>query len=429
MDVAANAARVRYCLPERAIGIAAHDFAQAMGAPEVALTRAARSEGVPDGAVALASAPRYGIAGGRVSHGALGADDTVQASRGTDRSGDIPAAPPARAAPVLLAARPRKLSVTQIETWLRDPYAVYARHILGLKALDELDADPGRAELGMVIHRTLEVPPPLPQGCLKCRGGVAAYRPRAIRTHPVAARRLGFLVAAVHRGSPAGWSLRNASGASALSRASASVRGAGHWNRRGGPFTITAKADRIDRLAEGGFLAGRLQDRRLYRRQNGPDGVCAATAARGRDSAQRRLQGRRRFTGGARILAADRRRTCRRTLPDRRGRPRRADRSRGRSRRGADRPVRRSGDTLSRGAVAALGAPLFRLPAPRAARRERGRGVRSFADPGSSAAPGSQPAGIRLGLRFGGDRQDAGAYRPLALADARRDRSRAHLCA
>ncbi len=33
--------------PERAIGIAAHDFAQAAAAPEVALTRAARSEGAP----------------------------------------------------------------------------------------------------------------------------------------------------------------------------------------------------------------------------------------------------------------------------------------------------------------------------------------------------------------------------------------------
>ena len=33
--------------PEQAIGIAAHDFAQAIGAPEVALTRAARIDGVP----------------------------------------------------------------------------------------------------------------------------------------------------------------------------------------------------------------------------------------------------------------------------------------------------------------------------------------------------------------------------------------------
>src|SRR5439155_3123641 len=34
-------------VPERAIGIAAHDFAQALGAPEVALTRASRRDGVP----------------------------------------------------------------------------------------------------------------------------------------------------------------------------------------------------------------------------------------------------------------------------------------------------------------------------------------------------------------------------------------------
>ena len=34
-------------LPERAIGIAAHDFAQGLGARPVALTRAARREGVP----------------------------------------------------------------------------------------------------------------------------------------------------------------------------------------------------------------------------------------------------------------------------------------------------------------------------------------------------------------------------------------------
>src|SRR5262249_57209230 len=34
-------------VPERAIGIAAHDFMQGAGAPEVALTRPARREGVP----------------------------------------------------------------------------------------------------------------------------------------------------------------------------------------------------------------------------------------------------------------------------------------------------------------------------------------------------------------------------------------------
>src|SRR5262249_59723986 len=75
--------------------------------------------------------------------------------------------PPAAPCPPL-AARPRQLSVTQIETWLRDPYAIYARHILELKPLDELDAIPGRADLGTAIHNALDEfvhrwPPDIPQ--------------------------------------------------------------------------------------------------------------------------------------------------------------------------------------------------------------------------------------------------------------------------
>ena len=64
-----------------------------------------------------------------------------------------PMAPPAPCPPV--EARPRKLSVTEIETWRRDPYAIYARHVLGLKALDPLDQDPGAADRGIIIHDAL----------------------------------------------------------------------------------------------------------------------------------------------------------------------------------------------------------------------------------------------------------------------------------
>ena len=52
--------------------------------------------------------------------------------------------------------RPRTLRVTEIETWLADPYAIYARHLLGLKALDPIDMDPGAAERGTMIHRALD---------------------------------------------------------------------------------------------------------------------------------------------------------------------------------------------------------------------------------------------------------------------------------
>jgi hypothetical protein len=33
--------------------------------------------------------------------------------------------------------------VTRIETWMRDPYDLYAERILKLTALDDLDSDPG----------------------------------------------------------------------------------------------------------------------------------------------------------------------------------------------------------------------------------------------------------------------------------------------
>jgi ATP-dependent helicase/nuclease subunit B len=72
-----------------------------------------------------------------------------------DRPAEIrAAAAPAPRPPVAL--RPRKLSVTEIETWMRDPYAIYARHILRLEPLDPLDADPGAAERGVFIHRALD---------------------------------------------------------------------------------------------------------------------------------------------------------------------------------------------------------------------------------------------------------------------------------
>ena len=72
-----------------------------------------------------------------------------------DRPEEIRAvAAPAPRPPV--AARPRRLSVTEIETLIRDPYAIYARRVLGLDPLPALDADPGAAERGSFIHEVLD---------------------------------------------------------------------------------------------------------------------------------------------------------------------------------------------------------------------------------------------------------------------------------
>ncbi len=241
-------------VPERAIGIAAHDFAQAFAAPEVALTRAERSDGVP-------TVPSRWLLRLDAVLRAVGLDARLQsdpiidgAVEAIDQPGSYRPLPPAAPCPPL-AARPRRLSVTQIETWLRDPYAIYARHILGLKPLDEIDADPGRAELGICIHRALDefgrrYPRQLPEDAAarllaigRASFGAVLSRPGAWAFWwPRFERIVHWLVGeeAVHR----------AEIIESLSERTGSMT----LQARAGRFELTAQADRIDRLAAGGFL-------------------------------------------------------------------------------------------------------------------------------------------------------------------------------
>jgi ATP-dependent helicase/nuclease subunit B len=239
--------------PERAIGIAAHDFAQAIAAPEVALTRAARSEGVPT--VPSRWLLRLDTVLRAVGlDGALGPDLEVQAAALLlDAAEYRPLPPPAPCPP--LAARPRRLSVTQVETWLGDPYAIYARHILGLKPLDELDADPGRADLGIRIHEALAkfgrlFPRELPEDAGERLSAIGRETFGPVLSRPGAwafwwprfERIMSWLIAEekTHRVATVE-SLSECSGLLTL-------------YGPGGPFELTATADRIDRLAAGGFL-------------------------------------------------------------------------------------------------------------------------------------------------------------------------------
>ncbi|HYW60375.1 MAG TPA: double-strand break repair protein AddB [Xanthobacteraceae bacterium] len=139
-------------LPERRIGLAAHDFAQLLGAREVFLTYSAKRDGAPT--VASRFVQRLAaVAGAPLWEQALGRGERY---RGLCRSLD---APKTRPQPVTRpsprpprAARPASLSVTEIEHWLRDPYTIYAKHILKLRPLDPVDERLGAAERGSIIH-------------------------------------------------------------------------------------------------------------------------------------------------------------------------------------------------------------------------------------------------------------------------------------
>ncbi|MEK9280728.1 MULTISPECIES: double-strand break repair protein AddB [unclassified Bradyrhizobium] len=141
-------------LPERRIGLSAHDFAQLLGADEVILTHSAKTGGAP--AVASRFLHRLEAVAGdahwKVAKRA--GEKYVQFAGALDQPEMVkPIKQPEPRPP--RAARPLKLSVTAIEDWLRDPYTIYARHILRLDALDPVDMPLSAADRGSAIHDAL----------------------------------------------------------------------------------------------------------------------------------------------------------------------------------------------------------------------------------------------------------------------------------
>ena len=141
--------------PEEAVGQAAHDFvAAACAAREVVLCCPARRDGAP--AVPARWLTRLTVYLG--GHGMVLPEHPAAVwARAIDlpADGPRPVSPPRPCPPVAL--RPGKLSVTEIETWLRDPYAIYARHILRLNALKPLDEETDAADYGALVHAGLHL--------------------------------------------------------------------------------------------------------------------------------------------------------------------------------------------------------------------------------------------------------------------------------
>lgn len=237
--------------PERRIGLSAHDFAQGFCAPEVAMTRSTRVEGTPTVASRWLMRLDAVLGEGREIPRAT---EYLRWFNGLDAPAKVePVAPPAPKPPA--DARPRKLSVTRVETLIRDPYSIFARDILRLRPLDDLDADPGAAERGSFIHEALDLfigkhRTALPAdaaeklirfgetafGDMLERPGVRAFWwPRFVR--------IAHWFVEQERA-------RRADGYKVLAT---ECLGALEFPVRDAPFTLTAKADRIDEI--GGALA------------------------------------------------------------------------------------------------------------------------------------------------------------------------------
>ena len=141
-------------LPERRIGLSAHDFAQLVGAEDVILSHSAKAGGAP--AVASRFLHRLEAVAGEVRWEAAkqAGEQYVHFAQALDAPDEVkPVGQPEPKPP--LATRPLRLSVTAIEDWLRDPYTIYAKHILKLEALDPVDMPLSAADRGSAIHDAL----------------------------------------------------------------------------------------------------------------------------------------------------------------------------------------------------------------------------------------------------------------------------------
>ena len=240
--------------PERRVGLSAHDVEMALGAPRVLLTRSARAGGAPT--VASRFLQRLKAVAGEAGRGAMAGEGArhLARARRLDRPDGSPVAAPRPEPRPPLAARPRALSVTEIETLIRDPYAIYARRVLGLKPLDPVAADPGAADRGNIVHAALAT-------FLEHHTG--RFDAAAV-TALVEAGRQAFTAVADYPEVTALWWPRFLRIAEAFVATEAErpvarkrhleVQGALTLNTPGGPFTLNGRADRIDETAAGLFI-------------------------------------------------------------------------------------------------------------------------------------------------------------------------------
>jgi ATP-dependent helicase/nuclease subunit B len=238
--------------PERGIGLAAHDFAMQAAGPQVLLTRALKADGAPTVPSRWLQRLIQLARGLGLEAKLKPQQDMAQMAARLMAVTPAPRLPRPRATPPV-ETRPRRLSVTEIETWLRDPYAIYAKHVLRLKMRDPLDEEVGPLERGNAMHKALELfvaeyPGALPPD--------AASRLIVLAEMIFAQMKIPQAVLALWRArlpSAARWFVEEFERPrrAAITQSWLEKKGTLIFSAKGGDFTLVARADRIDRRSDG----------------------------------------------------------------------------------------------------------------------------------------------------------------------------------
>ena len=239
--------------PEEAVGQMAHDWMMvACAAPQVVFSCPLRRDGAPS--VPARWLQRLDAMLRGAGH-ALPEHPAAVWARALDQPhGTPPRLPPPAPRPAL-AHRPRVLRVTDIETWLRDPYAIYARRILDLQALPVLEEPADAADYGSVVHAAVHAflrevgtgfPPDAEQRLVAAMDAALdqqALRPALAAWWRPRLRRIATWLAEAERDRRLGVGLAHI--------ASETV---GEWTLPTVmPFTLKGRADRMERRVDGGI--------------------------------------------------------------------------------------------------------------------------------------------------------------------------------
>ena len=239
--------------PERNIGQSAHDFVQAFGANQVFLTWSRRDgmdPAVPSRWI-LRLQTILKAAGLKPEDGQSDPwRDWAARLDQVDNVQPIPHGKPQPRPPV--EARPKRISVSRVETLIRDPYAIYADAVLKLKPLPNIAADPDAALRGTLFHKAIGdfftlYPKTLPSDAVEqfIALGEEIFRP--FWNDPEI---MSFWWTRFQR--LAAWIVENeVSLRGDIERAVAEVKGSLPLKIGGTDFTLSARADRIDILADG----------------------------------------------------------------------------------------------------------------------------------------------------------------------------------
>lgn len=235
--------------PEQRIGLSAHDFVHAASAGDVYFSRAIRQGGAetqPSRWLLRLDALISERDWSRAPH-------TSWVKMLEDAGPGLPVTPPEPKPPVEL--RPTELSATRIEAWMRDPYGIYAQKILNLPVLADIDEEPGAADQGTFVHDALE-------DFLKEE--IDPDSPNALkRLLEIGEQRLDDM--ALPAGARTFWWPRFEQVARWFidqqkerqgNFVPTAIESTGRYvmtTPKGNQFTATAKADRIDRMADGTF--------------------------------------------------------------------------------------------------------------------------------------------------------------------------------